>query len=63
MWVQAPASAACRPSNTFWASALSTKLTRPLLKTYSKYGGTEVAVNGEDLLVLNSRDVLAVVEN
>jgi chaperonin GroES len=29
---------------------------------YSKYGGTEVAVNGEDLLVLNSRDVLAVVE-
>jgi len=30
---------------------------------YSKYGGTEVAVNGEDLLVLNSRDVLAVVEN
>ena len=25
-------------------------------------GGTEVAVNGEDLLVLNSRDVLAVVE-
>ena len=30
---------------------------------YSKYGGTEVAVDGEDLLVLNSRDVLAVVEN
>jgi chaperonin GroES len=30
---------------------------------YSKYGGTEVAVNGEDLLVLNSRDVLAVVES
>jgi chaperonin GroES len=29
---------------------------------YSKYGGTEVAVDGEDLLVLNSRDVLAVVE-
>ncbi len=28
---------------------------------YSKYGGTEVAVDGEDLLVLNSRDVLAVV--
>ena len=26
---------------------------------YSKYGGTEVAVNGEDLLVLSSRDVLA----
>jgi len=30
---------------------------------YSKYGGTEVAANGEDLLVLNSRDVLAVVES
>jgi chaperonin GroES len=29
---------------------------------YSKYGGTEVAVKGEDLLVLNSRDVLAIVE-
>ncbi len=29
---------------------------------YSKYGGTEVAVDGEDLLVLNSRDVLAIVE-
>ena len=29
---------------------------------YSKYGGTEVAVDGEDLLVLNSRDVLAKVE-
>ena len=26
---------------------------------YSKYGGTEVAVDGEDLLVLNGRDVLA----
>lgn len=28
---------------------------------YSKYGGTEVAVGGDDLLVLNARDVLAVV--
>ena len=26
---------------------------------YSKYGGTEIAVDGEDLLVLSSRDVLA----
>jgi chaperonin GroES len=26
---------------------------------YSKYGGTEVSVEGEDLLVLNGRDVLA----
>jgi chaperonin GroES len=30
---------------------------------YSKYGGTEVAVDGEDLLVLNSRDVLAIVSS
>jgi len=30
---------------------------------YSKYGGTEVASDGEDVLVLNARDVLAVVEN
>ena len=28
---------------------------------YSKYGGTEVSVNGEDLLILTSRDVLAIV--
>jgi len=27
---------------------------------YSKYGGTEVKHDGEDLLVLSSRDVLAV---
>jgi chaperonin GroES len=26
---------------------------------YSKYGGTEITVDGEDLLILNSRDVLA----
>ncbi|MET0420863.1 MAG: co-chaperone GroES [Acidimicrobiia bacterium] len=26
---------------------------------YSKYGGTEISVDGEDLLVLSSRDVLA----
>ena len=30
---------------------------------YSKYGGTEVSSGGEDLLVLNSRDVLAIVES
>ena len=27
---------------------------------YSKYGGTEVKVEGEDLLILSARDVLAV---
>ena len=29
---------------------------------YSKYGGTEITVDGQDLLILTSRDVLAVVE-
>ena len=29
---------------------------------YSKYGGTEVKVDGEDLLVLRESDVLAKVE-
>ena len=29
---------------------------------YSKYGGTEYTVDGEDLLILNARDVLAVVK-
>ena len=28
---------------------------------YSKYGGTEITIEGEDLLILNARDVLAVV--
>jgi chaperonin GroES len=29
---------------------------------YSKYGGTEITIDGEDLLVLSSRDVLAKVK-
>ena len=29
---------------------------------YSKYGGTEIADGGEDLLILNARDVLAIVK-
>ena len=29
---------------------------------YSKYGGTEITIDGEDLLILTSRDVLAVSE-
>ena len=28
---------------------------------YSKYGGTEVKVDGEELLILSARDVLAIV--
>ncbi|MGD9753287.1 MAG: co-chaperone GroES, partial [Acidimicrobiia bacterium] len=27
---------------------------------YSKYAGTEITVDGEDLLILSARDVLAV---
>jgi chaperonin GroES len=30
---------------------------------YSKYGGTEVTIDGDDLLVLNAPDVLAIVKN
>ena len=29
---------------------------------YSKYGGTEISSAGEDLLILNARDILAVVK-
>jgi chaperonin GroES len=28
---------------------------------YSKYGGTEITIDGEDLLILTTRDVLATV--
>jgi chaperonin GroES len=28
---------------------------------YSKYGGTEITTDGEDLLILSARDVLAIV--
>ena len=30
---------------------------------YSKYGGTEITIDGEDLLILNARDVLAIVKS
>ena len=29
---------------------------------YSKYGGTEIKVDGEELLILTSRDILAIVQ-
>jgi len=29
---------------------------------YSKYGGTEITVDGGDLLILSARDVLAIVQ-
>jgi len=41
-------------------SALDIKVGDTVL--YSKYGGTEVTVDGKDLLILTSRDVLAIVE-
>ena len=28
---------------------------------YSKYGGTEITIDGDDLLILQARDVLAIV--
>ncbi len=28
---------------------------------YSKYGGTEITIDGDDLLILSARDVLAIV--
>src|SRR6476661_2728849 len=30
---------------------------------YSKYGGTEIKADGEDRLILTSRDVLAILQN
>ncbi|MCU1460909.1 MAG: Co-chaperonin GroES [Acidimicrobiales bacterium] len=30
---------------------------------YSKYGGTEIVVEGEDLLILTGRDVLAIADS
>jgi chaperonin GroES len=30
---------------------------------YSKYGGTEIKVDDEELLILSSRDILAIVES
>jgi chaperonin GroES len=29
---------------------------------YSKYGGTEITIEGEDVLILSARDVLAIVK-
>ena len=29
---------------------------------YSKYGGTEITIDGEDVLILTARDVLAIVK-
>lgn len=30
---------------------------------YSKYGGTEITIDGDELLILSARDVLAVIES
>ena len=29
---------------------------------YSKYGGTEIAIDGEDVLILSGRDILATIK-
>ena len=49
-----------RAENTGELIALDISVGQTVL--YSKYGGTEVTVDGEDLLILSSRDVLAIVE-
>jgi len=38
---------------------IATELSAGDTVVYSKYGGTEITVDGEDLLILSSRDVLA----
>jgi chaperonin GroES len=49
-----------RAENTGELIALDISVGQTVL--YSKYGGTEVTIDGKDLLILSSRDVLAVVE-
>ena len=46
-----------RAENTGEISPLDVKVGD--IVVYSKYGGTEIAVDGEDLLILTGRDVLA----
>ena len=53
-WPWARAVAPTRPASS--SPSTSPSATWSL---YSKYGGTEITVDGEDLLVLSSRDVLA----
>ncbi len=50
-----------RAENTGELIALDITVGQTVL--YSKYGGTEVTVDGKDLLILSSRDVLAIVES
>jgi chaperonin GroES len=52
----APAAGATTPASTRRSTSRSAT---PVL--YSKYGGTEVTIDGDDLLILTSRDVLAIV--
>src|SRR3954453_19111782 len=47
-----------RSEQTGHATPLDVKVGDPVV--YSKYGGTEIAIAGEDLLILPSRDVLAI---
>ena len=49
-----------RAENTGELIALDIQVGQTVL--YSKYGGTEVTVDGDDLLILTGRDVLAVLD-
>jgi chaperonin GroES len=46
-----------RAENTGDIIALDVKVGDTVV--YSKYGGTEITIDGEDLLILSARDVLA----
>ena len=50
-----------RAENTGELIALDITVGQTVL--YSKYGGTEITIDGKDLLILSSRDVLAIVES
>ena len=50
-----------RAENTGELIALDITVGQTVL--FSKYGGTEITIDGKDLLILSSRDVLAIVES
>ena len=54
-WPSARAAATTRASASRWTSRVGDKV------LYSKYGGTEVHYEGEDYLIVSSRDLLAII--
>src|SRR4051794_2569860 len=48
----------CRSEHTGEIIPLDVKVGDTVV--YSKYGGTEITIEGEDLLILTARDVLAI---